>query len=168
MTLGWLILGGVLMVAELAIPGLIVVFFGAAALLVGAASALGLVPSLGVGVGLWLASSTGLVLGVRGGMKRLAAGEMEKGSTDEALDAFGQRVEVIDELSPTSVGRIRFQGSTWPARTVEETLAPGAFATIVTRDNLVWIVEADETLALSEGDAEIEAKKKLEALAQAE
>lgn len=143
-TIAWLVFGVSLMLAELVLPGLVIVFFGAAALLVGLASWLGWVSGLGAGVGLWLASSAGLILGVRGSLKRVAAGELARGSTDEAIDAFGHRVLVVEAMGPDQEGRIRYQGTTWPARTLDERLEPGAPARIVTRDNLVWIVEADE------------------------
>lgn len=149
-TIAWLIFGGLLMGAELLIPGLVVVFFGAAAVLVGVASWLGLVSSLGGGVALWLAGSTGLVLATRSTARRLAGGETQRASTDEELDAFGQPVEVLEAVGPDQEGRIRFRGTTWRARTIEERLAPGDRARIVTRDNQVWIVEEDDELRLLE------------------
>ncbi|MEL6190340.1 MAG: NfeD family protein, partial [Myxococcota bacterium] len=65
---------------------------------------------------------------------------------------FGQRVLVVEAVSPHHEGRIRFGGTTWVARTVDEELRPGMYARIVTRDNLVWIVERDDELALPAGE----------------
>lgn len=151
-TLIWLGLGAALTLLELVMPGLVIIFFGASALLVGLASGLGLISTWPAALALWGVGSTGLIFGVRGGMKRLSPGRMEKTSTDEELDAFGQRVLVLESVSPDHEGRIRFRGTTWVARTVEETLESGMYARIVTRDNLVWIVERDDELALSAGD----------------
>lgn len=153
-TLIWLILGGVLMFLELLVPGLVIIFFGVAALLVGGAAYLGLVSSWPVALGLWAAGSSALVFGVRGGVKRLSPGREERSSTDEELDAFGERVEVVEAVGPDLIGRIRFRGTTWKARTVEEHLEPGAYARIVTRENLVWLVEQDDepALELASGD----------------
>lgn len=142
-SLGWLVFGVLLMLLELAVPGLVVVFFGAAALLVGLGAGLGLIETWGLALLVWVFCSTGLVLGARGGMRRLSPGAEERVSTDEELEAFGERVLVVEAMAPNVTGRIRFRGSTWPARTVEERLEPGASARIVTRDNLVWIVEED-------------------------
>ena len=147
-SLGWLIAGGLLMLVELVVPGLVVVFFGLAAVIVGLAAGLGWVDGWAGALALWSVTSTGLVLGVRGGVKRLSPGEEERASTDEELDAFGERVVVVDPIAPEQTGRIRFRGSTWPARTGEERLEPGAHARIVTRENLVWIVEKDDELPL--------------------
>lgn len=151
-TLGWLIFGVALMVAELFVPGLVIIFFGASAVLVGLASWMGLVGSLGAGMALWLGGSAGLVLVTRSTARRLARGEVARGSTDEELDAFGQPVEVVEAVGPDCEGRIRFRGTTWRARTLGERLEPGARARIVTRDNQVWIVEAEDSPFLPEPD----------------
>lgn len=139
----WLIFGGALILLEFLLPGLVVVFFGLAAVLVGLAAGFGLVDGLGASIALWAAGSAALVFGARQGAKRLGPGEREHGSTDEELQAFGEVVEVVEAVGPDRTGRIRFRGSTWPARTIEESLAPNARARIVTRENLVWIVEKD-------------------------
>lgn len=151
-TLIWLGLGAGLMLLELVVPGLVIVFFGVAALLVGAAAGLGLIESWGAALALWGISSTGLVFGVRGGVKRLSPGLQERGSTDEELDAFGELVLVVEAVAPDVEGRIRFRDITWQARTVEERLEAGAYARIVARENLVWIVEKDGGPLLESGD----------------
>lgn len=143
-TLAWLILGALLMGAEVLVPGLVIIFFGAAAVLVGLAASLGLVTTLPGALALWMLTSGGLVFGARGGLKRLGPGETDRASTDEELDAFGEVVQVVQTVGPDQVGRIRFRGTTWSAKTVEEQLEPGAAARIITRDNLVWIVEGAE------------------------
>lgn len=143
-TLAWLVIGGVLMLLELVVPGLVIVFFGAAAVLVGLAAWAGLITTWPMALLLWALGSSGLVLGVRVGIRRLSPGDEERASTDEEIEAFGERVVVVDTVAPDVTGRIRFRGSTWPARTVEERLEPGARARIVTRENLVWLVERDD------------------------
>lgn len=152
-TIAWLVLGGVLILLEAVVPGLVIIFFGLSAVLVGLAAGLGLVSSLGAAVGLWALTSSALVLGVRSSMKRLSPGESERASTDEEVEAFGQRVLVVVAAAPNVEGRIRFQGTTWPARTVEEHLQVGSSARIVARDNLVWIVERDEDHFLGSGES---------------
>ena len=92
---------------------------------------------------LWFVTSIGLVLGLRSAFTRLLPGTTEQGSTDEDLDAFGELVEVVDQVDHER-GRVRFRGTTWEAQTTSGHLAPGTKARIVARDNLVWIVEPDE------------------------
>ena len=150
-TLTWLILGGALILLELAIPGLVVIFFGLSAVIIGLAAGLGLIKSWGLALLAWSLTSAGLVMGVRMGGKRLSPGVREKALPDEELDAFGKRVEVVEMVGPNLEGRIRFRGTTWPARALDEELAAGTFARIVTRDNLVWIVERDSDLVLDAG-----------------
>lgn len=139
----WGLIGGMLILLELLLPGLVVVFFGVAALIVAVLSGAGFITSWVVAVGVWLLSSSGLVLIARSGGYRLGAGYKEHSSTNEELDAFGERVEVVESLGPSTEGRIRFRGSTWPARSLEEEIVAGRYARIITRDNLVWIVEED-------------------------
>lgn len=146
----WLAAGLILIALELVIPGLIVIFLGVAALIVAAALSLGLVTGWISALTLWFVASLGLVTGVRSAFTRFLPGGAEKGSTNEDLDAFGEWVEVVDEVGPEG-GRVRFRGSTWAAQTVDGKLSPGTKARIVARDNLVWIVEpADEWPALDD------------------
>ncbi len=140
------------MLLEFVVPGLVIVFFGVSAVLVGLAAWAGLVASLPASLLLWGVTSCGFVFGVRRSLRRLSPGRTERGSIDEDLDAFGALVEVLEPIGPDIVGRIRFRGTTWLARTVEEQLGAGARARIVTREELVWLVERDnETPALPPG-----------------
>ncbi len=148
----FLVLGLVLIGLEFVIPGLVVSFLGAAALLVAAGLALGLVGGWLPAFTAWFVSSLVLVVGVRGAFTRFLPGRSVKQLTDEDLDAFGEVVDVVEQVT-TKKGRIRFRGSTWAAQSVGDTLEPGTKARVVTRDNLVWIVEAvDEWPALSAPD----------------
>jgi len=139
----WIILGVALMLAELLVPGLVVLFFGVAALGVGGLVALGLIQTWTTAVGAWAVGSLALVLGLRSGAKRLLPGESDRASTDEDVEAYGEVVDVVEAVGPIESGRIRFRGVTWAAQTVEGTIPAGARARIVARDNLVWIVEPD-------------------------
>lgn len=140
-TLVWLVLGIVLMLAELLVPGLVVIFFGMAALLVGGLAALGIVQAWTTAIAVWAVGSLGMVLGLRSGAQRLLPGESDRGATDEDVEAFGEVVEVVEEVGPFESGRIRFRDVTWAAQTIEGRIPAGAKARIVARDNLIWIVE---------------------------
>lgn len=148
----WLVLGLVLIGLELVVPGLVVVFLGAAAIVVSGAVAVGVVSGWIAATTLWFVTSIAMVLGLRSAFTRLLPGGSEKGSTDEDVDAFGALVEVVDEVGQDG-GRVRFRGSTWAAQTTKRRLAPGTKARIVARNNLVWIVEpADEWPELDSPD----------------
>ena len=139
----WLILGVILMLAEMVIPGGIVIFVGISAALVGLLRSLGIIEShyaslltFFVGsIGLWL-SLSGMVLKLTGG------GDTSVGDTDEDEAAFDSVVEVVKTISEDHThGRIRFQGSTWAARSAAGDIPSGEWARIILRDNLVWVVE---------------------------
>jgi len=142
-TLTWLVLGVVLVLAELAIPGLVVIFLGLSALGVGTLAALGIVQAWTTATALWAGGSLAMVLGLRSGAQRLLPGESDRGSTDEDVEAYGEVVDVVEEVGPFESGRIRFRDVTWAAQTVEGRIPAGAKAKIVARDQLIWIVEPD-------------------------
>lgn len=68
--------------------------------------------------------------------------------SDEDRDAVGS---IVETLSPVRCedhsGRIRFQGSTWPATAVAEDIPAGQKARIVYRENLAWVIESYDGLA---------------------
>lgn len=142
-TIAWLVLGVVLILAELLLPGLVVVFLGVAALLVGGLAAFGLITGWTTAVAAWSVSSLALVLGLRSGAQRLLPGEADRTSTNEDVDAFGEVVEVVEDVGPFESGRIRLRDVTWAAQTIEGRIPKGARARIVARDNLIWIVEPE-------------------------
>ena len=137
----FLILGIVLIAAELVLPGLVVVFLGAAAFIVAGAAAMGWINGWVAALTLWSVTSLVMVLGVRNMFTRLLPGHAVRQLTDEDVDAFGEEVDVVETVTTDGGGRIRFRGSTWAAQTVQEELPAGSRARVVARDNLVWIVE---------------------------
>ncbi|MGA9525167.1 MAG: NfeD family protein [Myxococcaceae bacterium] len=141
-TWAWLIAGVLLIASEAVIPGAVVIFLGAAALLVGAARWLGLLEGWAESLSAWFILSTLLTLALRGVVSRWSEGEKSFQSTDEDADAFGTVVTVSSRITGGEFsGRIRFRGTTWPARSVHGALEPGEQVRIVDRDNVSWIVE---------------------------
>ena len=151
-TLIWLIAGLLLCASEAVVPGLITIFLGLGALGVAGLRWLGLIESLPVSFLVWLASSTALIFALRRTMVRWISPDSSKADIDEARAEFGQRVEVLTDVSDSDEGgRIRFQGTSWPAKTAEGTLKKGALARIVYRENTTYIIEAvDEGRLLEE------------------
>ena len=140
----WIIAGIVLIVLEFAVPGMVLVFLGAGALLVAVLVWLGLIESWTAAVTTWFVSSIVLLAGLRSFFYRFMPGEEEEGaSTDEDADAYGEVVDVAETITPDAPGRIRYRGTTWDAACYDNTLEAGSKARIVYRDNLVWVVEPD-------------------------
>jgi len=152
MLIAWIVVGVVLILLELVVPGLVLVFLGAGALVVALLVWLGLLGSWVTATTTWFIASLALLLGLRGLVQRLIPGETETQSTDEELDAFGEVVEVVEAVGPVPGGRIRFRGTTWDALCLEQVIPAGSKACIVLRQDLTWIV--DPANVLEAGDPE--------------
>lgn len=144
----WLLGGLLLALSELAVPGMVVVFLGCAAVLVGVLRYLGVVETLGASLAVWMASSVGLLLGVRKSLMRFFPSESQYRPHRPDIEALGHVVDVLEDV-PTegTPGRIRYEGTTWEALSEGEPIKAGSKARLVVRDNLVWRVEplsADE------------------------
>lgn len=152
----WIAVGAALMLSETIIPGGIVVFVGIAAGLVGLGQYLGWLEGPTASITAFFVLSTVLLLTLRGLLTRFLPGETSYQSPDEDAEAYRTLVDVLETINEGSTeGRIHFRGSSWPATCVEGSIARGQRAMIVTRDNLIWIVEpAENILALDESDAE--------------
>ena len=146
-TWAWIFLvGGLLLVgSELIATSLVGVFLGVAALLVAGLRAVGIVDSVPLSFLAWAVISLALTVPLRPlARKWFTAGDVKRDTSDPETDreATGQLVEVVEAISDEAdTGRIRFQGTTWQARSTEGRIAAGQQAQLVYRDNLVWIVE---------------------------
>jgi membrane protein implicated in regulation of membrane protease activity len=137
----WIVAGAVLIVLELIVPGMVLVFLGAGALLVALLVWLGPVQTWVASITTWFIASLVLLLVLRGVFQRFMSGDAETQSTDEDFDAYGEVVDVVEAIGPDRAGRIRYRGTTWQAACYDSTLEAGTKAQIVYRDNLIWIVE---------------------------
>lgn len=79
----------------------------------------------------------------------LFRGDRSVENSDEDVDAFGTVVKVTQRLSRTEVGRVHFQGTSWPARASRGVADEGDEVRIIDRENLVWIVEPLDPLQLN-------------------
>jgi membrane protein implicated in regulation of membrane protease activity len=141
-TLAWLILGILLMVGEVVSPGLVAVFLGAAAVLVAGLRYVGLIEGLAASIFAWMGLSIGLTVTLRRYARRYLPAETSRGQIDEGVQALGQVVEVTADVNDSDdTGRIRYQGTSWPAISTEGVIPKGAQAQLVARQNLAWIVE---------------------------
>lgn len=137
----WIVAGVVLIVLELIVPGMVLVFLGAGALLVALLVWLGLVQTWVASITTWFIASLVLLLVLRGFFQRFISGDAETQSTDEDFDTYGKVVDVVEAIGPDKEGRIRYRGTTWQAACYDNTLEAGTKAQIVCRENLIWIVE---------------------------
>ena len=145
----WIVAGAVLIVLELIVPGMVLVFLGAGALLVALFVWLGLIQTWMAAITTWFIASLVLLLVLRSFFQRFMSGDVERQSTNEDFAAYGEVVDVVEAIGPDKEGRIRYRGTTWQAICYDHTLDAGTKAHIVCRDNLIWIVEPANPLDAS-------------------
>lgn len=140
----WFIGGVLLMLLEFVIPGGIIFFLGLGATGVALLLYAGLIEGWLQAFTAWFIGSLVLLFGLRGLVQKLIPAQIERGKTDEDLDAYDQQAQVLERIPAGGEGRIDFRGSTWKAKNYHEDrdLEPGTPVRIVFRDNLVWTVEA--------------------------
>ncbi len=139
----WFIGGLALMLLEFILPGGIVFFLGLGATLVSLLLYVGLIDGWLQAFTTWFIGSLALLFGLRGVVQKIIPAQVEKGKTDEDLDAYNQVVEVAELIPANGEGRIMFRGSTWAARNyhADQPVEKGSRVRIVYRDNLVWVIE---------------------------
>ena len=144
----WIVTGSVAVLGELLIPGGVIAFLGVAAMLVGLGHYLGLLEGWVVQFTAWFVLSLVLLIGLRGVFMRLMPGSISIGSTDEDAAMLGMEVEVVETVHPDNAdGRIRHQGTTWAATSMEGTIPAGARARIAYRENTRWVIEPIDSSA---------------------
>lgn len=138
----WVILSAVLIVAELVLPGGIIVFLGIAGLIVAICMQFGFVASWTSALTLWFISSMVMVILLRGVAQKMVGGDSSIANTDEDVDALGEVVEVVETIGPGEAkGRVVFRDVRWNAVSDGSEIPAGEKAQIVTRDNITLVVE---------------------------
>ncbi len=144
----WLILGAVLVVAELFAPGLVVVFLGIGAWVVAGLAAAGIVSTPVGAIGVWAGVSLTLTVSLRGAAQKLLPAESSQKDVDEDAEFEDTVVDVITAIaSDHADGRVRLQGTTWAARALDNPIPAGGKARLMYRENLVWIVSPVHLIA---------------------
>lgn len=147
-TVAFLVAGIVLVASELVSLSLIPVFLGASAFIVAGLRGMGVIETLPMSLLVWSMTSVALALPLRPLARRyLKTGERKVDQSHEDRDAMGAVVDVLEPVDDQSDdGRVRFQGTTWSARTTDGVVPKGARARLVYKDKLVWIVEPLDVL----------------------
>jgi len=143
----WGILGAVLIAAEFFIPGLVVVFIGLGAWVTALGVSFHWIETGEGALGVFLASSTALLLIIRSMLARFLPSDRTVSETDEVKQALHSLVEVIEEIPAGGEGRVAFRGTTWGARFPSgslETARVGEKVEIFGQDNFTWIVTRSE------------------------
>lgn len=137
----WFIAGIALLIAEFAIPGLVIFFFGVGALLVATLCFL-FDLSLNAQLLIFLLSSLILLLSLRRWMKKIFMGRTSAQAEldDNLSDFIGRRAVVIQKITPTLPGKVDFNGTRWTAE-AGYPISKGEAVEIIGKDNLTLKVQ---------------------------
>ncbi len=115
----WVLAGLVLIGVEVAVPGgIILLFFGAAAVVVGILMAVNLIEAVWLQWFLFSILSVVSLVTLRGPILRRVRTEGERG---EAIDSLvGQEIVALGDLSPGAEGKVELRGTSWSAKNVGE------------------------------------------------
>ncbi|PRB77424.1 NfeD family protein [Pseudomonas sp. MYb185] len=145
----WLLLGLALLISELFIPGLVAVFFGIGALVVGLLTLFGIIDSLAVQLLCFGLISLVALFGLRRHCTRWLKGSVA-GRPDNDLDnagVLGQRVMVLTDFSD-GIGDVQLNGAKWDAES-SDPLRAGDTAWVVGFSGIVLKVAARRTDSVS-------------------
>jgi membrane protein implicated in regulation of membrane protease activity len=138
----WFLVGLLLLVLELSLPGLIIGFFGIGAWVVAIVC---LITDVGFNAQLmiFIAASVLSLLLLRKWVKGVFLGHAgAKQDLKHNLEEFvGQRAVVTQKIVPKVGGKVEFHGSHWEAQADQE-IAEGAIVEIVGKDNITFKVKA--------------------------
>lgn len=134
----WFIVGVVFALLELALPGLIVVFFALGAFVT---AILSLFIDMGVTVQIIVFVSVSILslIFLRKKIKSRFFQEQKEIDTDDD-DLIGHQVIVTKEISPSHDGKVEFKGAAWSAKS-DDTIDKGETVQIIGKDSIKLIVK---------------------------
>ncbi len=139
----WFIVGLVFMLAELMLPGFVLVFFGIGAWITAIAAAIGFVDSFNGQLALFLiASLVSLALFRKKGRQYFKGKVSGVAGADETFESLrGQKAVALTDIVPRALGgKVEFNGTTWEAESTVQ-IPKGSTVEIVERKNLVLVVK---------------------------
>jgi len=138
----WWIIGLVLVLLELLLPGLVIVFLGLGAFLVAALVHFEIISGIFQELLAWFVSSLFFLVTLRFLVIMYYPSDTKKKDVNEDNEVIGTIVNLLEDISENQKGRITHSGSTWPAVSENgEEIRAGEKVKIVGRDNLTWIVK---------------------------
>jgi membrane protein implicated in regulation of membrane protease activity len=156
----FLIGGLILMLLEMVLPGGVAFFLGLSGTLIGGMRFLGFLEDPITATGVWLGLSMVMTIAIRPFIGKYFKGETSYKHANEDFEAMDEVVEVLEEVNEfDNSGRIRYQGISWQAQSLEGTLPAGSRAVIKYRQNTTWIVEPSDDLGAGPELDQIEAPK---------
>jgi len=130
-----------LILAEFMIPGLVIIFFGIGACIVGTVCFFAEISLNWQLVIFTVTSIVSLVL-LRRVLKGMFIGHVtvKQDLTEDMKEYVGEKAVVVDKIMPSQAGKVEFHGTNWNAEADEE-IAEGTAVEIVNKDNLTLKVK---------------------------
>jgi len=137
----WFVVGILLVLAELMVPGLVIIFFGIGACIVGAICFFAEISLNWQLVIFTVTSIVSLVL-LRRSLKGMFMGHVtvKQDLTEDLKEYIGEKAVVVDKITPSLAGKVEFHGTNWNAE-ADEDIAEGAIVKIINKDNLTLKVK---------------------------
>lgn len=139
----WALIGISCIGFEMLLPGFVIFFFGMGGLATALCCLIPFVSDmLWLQVLIFISFSILSLVFLRRRFARIFGGtifDSRKGNPEEV--GIGKIAEVIETAGVVTEGRIRFQGTSWKANTLEGEIQKGALARIVSRDSMTYIIE---------------------------
>lgn len=136
----WIIAGLVLVIGEFVISGLVVIFFGVAALIVGSLKFLGLLDDTTWELTLFAVISLMSLIFVRRFLNdKLMGQERESEGNEDSAGLIGQRATVAEPFN-NGTGTVNYRGARWQAQS-NHPLDAGQMVRITQHDGLWLTVE---------------------------
>ncbi len=134
----WFLIGLGLLLLELAIPGLVILFFGTGAWITALVCAITDI-NLNWQILIFLvASLLGLVL-LRKYLKKRFFGRTDKEIEDQLEEFIGHKAKAVEDFK-NGTGKVEFKGTRWTARS-KDPVAKGDWVIIRSKDSLIFNVE---------------------------
>ena len=137
----WFVIGIVLLVMEFILPGLIIFFFGAGAIVVAVVCLFADI-SINAQLLIFIAASVLSMLCLRKWLKGVFLGHtVSRQNLKENLEEFlGQKATVVEKIKPKAGGKVEFRGTNWHADSDQE-IEEGTVVEIIGKDNITLKVK---------------------------
>lgn len=140
----WIAFGALLIALEFLLPGAVLGFLGGSALLTGLLIHLGHVSGLIPITMTFIISSILFLVVLRSALLKFFPDDSTVQNTDETADAIGTVVVVIEDITATQRGRIKYLDVSWVAQS-DVDIKKDEKAIITGRDGQCWFVKPAQT-----------------------
>ena len=142
----WVIVAVVLSLAEIIVPGGILLNLGIASVFVALGIKFAILDTWVMVLTVWFIVATFLLFFLNFFTNKFFGGKQLVENADEELDLFGKEVLVVENIGPgINKGRVEFQGTTWSALGDGSEIKAGKHAKIICKENISLVVEQVST-----------------------